>query len=74
MRYAEIALMLVPIGLVVAWLCGIRGLSRRGTVAALLLLVALGGGLYWLGTSRSFTGRYVPARLNGTEIQPGHPG
>ncbi len=74
MRYAEYALWLVPIGLAVAWLCGIRGLSRRGTVAAILLLLAAGIGLFSLGEGRSFTGRYVPARMHGTEIQSGHPG
>ena len=74
MRYAEYALLFVPIGLIVAWFCGIRGLSPRGTVAAVLLLAAMGGGLLWLGADRSFTGRYVPAQLRGTEIQAGHPG
>ncbi len=73
MRYAEYALLCVPVGLVIAWLCGVRGLSRRGTVAAVLLLAVVGGGLMWLGTDRSFTGPYVPAHLRGTEIQPGHP-
>ena len=74
MRYAEYALLCVPAGLIIAWFCGIRGLSPRGTVAAVLLLAAMGGGLLWLGVGRSFTGPYVPARLHGTEIRPGHPG
>jgi hypothetical protein len=74
MRYAEFALLLVPVGLIVAWLFGVRGLSTRGTVAALLLLAAMGGGLLWLGIGRSFTGRYVPAQLEGTRIEAGHPG
>ena len=73
MRYAEYALLCVPAGLIVAWLCGIRGLSQRGTLAAMVLLAAAAGGLLWLGDGRSFTGRYVPARLHGTEIEAGHP-
>jgi ABC-type transport system involved in cytochrome c biogenesis permease subunit len=73
MRVAELALLMVPIMLAIAWLLGLRGLSHRGTVAALLLLAGLGLALVWLGEDRSFTGRYVPAHLQGTEIVPGHP-
>ncbi len=72
MRYAEYALMLVPVGLAVAWFCGIRGLSTRGTMAALLLLAAMGGALYWMGNDRSFTGHYTPARLQDGTVVPGH--
>jgi hypothetical protein len=73
MRTVEIALLLVPVALVVAWLCGIRGLSRRGAVAAILGLGIFACLLFWLGTDRSFTGPYVPARLSGTRVEPGHP-
>ncbi len=74
MRYAEYALMLVPVGLAIAWMFGVRGLSRRGTIAACLLLAGMGGALYWMGNSRSFTGRYTPARLQGQTVVPGHAG
>jgi hypothetical protein len=72
MRIAELILLLVPVGLAIAWICGLRGLSPRGTVAAILLLAGLGLALVWFGEDRGFTGRYVPARLDGTEIVPGH--
>ena len=74
MRYAEYALLAVPVCLGVAWLCGIRGLSRRGMFALVGLLVGLAAALVWLGEGRSFTGRYVPARLHDGTVQPGHPG
>jgi len=72
MRYVEFTLWLVPVGLVVAWLCGVRGLSRRGLTAAVLLLVGFGLLLLWLGEGRSFVGHYAPARLQGSKIVPGH--
>jgi ABC-type transport system involved in cytochrome c biogenesis permease subunit len=72
MRIAELALLLVPIALAMAWICGIRGLSPRGTLAAILLLAALGLSLVYFGESRAFRGRYVPARLQaGSQIVPG---
>ena len=64
---------MVPLALAIAWLLGLRGLSLRGTVAAVLLLAGLGLALVWLGEDRSFTGHYVPAHLQGTDIVPGHP-
>ena len=73
MRYAEYALLAVPVCLAAAWLCGVRGLSRQGMVALAGLLVALAAGLFWLGEGRSFTGHYVPARLHNGTILPGHP-
>ncbi len=74
MRYAEYALLAVPVGLAVAWLCGVRGLSRNGMVALVVALGVFAGVLFWLGEGRSFTGRYVPARLHDGTILPGHPG
>jgi hypothetical protein len=74
MRYADLALLLIPAGLAIAWLSGVRGLSRRGILVALALLCGLGGMLLWLGADRGFIGHYEPAHLSGTRIVPGHPG
>jgi hypothetical protein len=71
MRYADIALLLVPIGLLIAWFGGVRGLTPRGTAAALALLASLGAALVWFGHERGFTGDYRPAHLQGTQIVPG---
>ena len=68
MRYAEIALLLIPAGLAVAWLFGIRGLSTRGTLAVILVLAVAAGALVWLGEARSFTGHYEPAHLSGGRV------
>ncbi len=68
MRYADLALLLVPAGLAIAWLCGVRGLSTRGILTALLLLAALAATLVWLGEARSFHGRYEPAHLSGGQV------
>ena len=72
MRYADLALLSIPAALAIAWLCGVRGLSRRGVLLVLLLLAGLGGTLLLLGNARSFNGRYVPAHLKGDTIVPGH--
>ena len=68
MRYADLALLLIPAGLAVAWLCGVRGLSRRGVLTAVGLLAVLAGALFWLGRERGFTGRYEPAHLAGSKV------
>jgi hypothetical protein len=72
MRYAELAFVLVPAGVILAWAYGVRGFSRRGVVALLVLFAALGGALYWFGAARMFDGQYVPAHLVGDQIVPGH--
>lgn len=72
MRYADLALLLIPAGLAIAWLSGVRGLSKRGVVVAVLLLAGLGTALVWLGAARGFTGHYEPAHLSGGEVVPGH--
>jgi hypothetical protein len=72
MRYAEIALLLVPVALAAAWLCGIRGLSPRGMVAACLALLSMAGALYWFGADRAVQGHYVPAHIVNGRIVPGH--
>ena len=72
MRGIEIALLLIPVGLAGAWFMGIRGLSRRGIAAALILLAAIEGSLVWLGNDRAVTGRYVPAHVVDGRIVEGH--
>ena len=72
MRYADVVLFLIPAGLALAWVLGVRGLSRRGVLALLLLLAGLGGTLLLLGNERSFNGRYVPAHLQGNTVVSGH--
>ncbi len=68
MRYADLALLLIPAGLLIAWLCGVRGLSRRGILATFLLLAAVATTLVWLGKARSFRGHYEPAHLSGGQV------
>ncbi len=68
MRYADFALLLIPAGLAIAWLSGVRGLSTRGILTALILLAILAATLIWLGEARSFHGRYEPAHLTGGKI------
>jgi len=72
MRYAEYALLLIPVGVVVAWFYGIRGLTLRGLAAFLLLYAMIGSVLYWFGAARVANGRYVPAHMLGGRIVPGH--
>jgi hypothetical protein len=71
MRFAEIALLLVPVAIAIAWWCGVRGLSRTGIIAVAAGLVAMGLILLWLGEGRSVRGIYVPAQLQGGEIIQG---
>jgi len=71
MRFAEFSLLLIPLGVVIAWLCGVRGLSLRGVCAVALFFTFLAGLLYGLGDARMFRGTYVPAHLEGTQVVPG---
>jgi uncharacterized iron-regulated membrane protein len=71
MRYAEYALLLIPVAVIVAWFYGIRGLSLRGVAAFLVLFAIVGGTLYLFGRHRVFNGTYVPAHLEGGRIVPG---
>lgn len=68
MRYLDLSLLLIPAGLAIAWLFGVRGLSPRGTAAAFVLLAAIGGALVWLGEARSFNGHYEPAHLSDGKV------
>ena len=75
MRYADIALLIIPAALLVAWFAGVRGLSMRGIGLAFAALIGLGGALALLGHERAFHGSYQPARLqNGRVQQPLPPG
>jgi hypothetical protein len=74
MRAIEIALLLIPFLLAAAWWYGIRGLSPRGLAAAAVVLSTLVLALYWLGTDRAVSGRYVPAHVVDGRILPGHGG
>jgi hypothetical protein len=71
MRYAEYALLLIPVAVIAAWFYGIRGLSVRGVAAFALLFVVIGVSLYLFGSERVFTGSYVPAHLEGGRVVPG---
>jgi hypothetical protein len=73
MRYAEYALLLIPIVVIVAWFYGIRGLSLKGVAAFVLLFALISGTLYLVGNHRVFQGRYVPAHLEGGRVVPGAP-
>jgi hypothetical protein len=71
MRFVELALMSLPLALAVAWFMGARYASYRGLAVIACVLAALGGALFWMGDSRSFIGRYTPARLQDGRVQPG---
>jgi hypothetical protein len=71
MRYAEYALLLIPVAVIVAWFYGIRGLSLRGVAAFVVLFVVIFGALFLFGSERVFNGSYVPAHLEGGRVVPG---
>ena len=71
MRFAELALMSLPVLLLVAWFAGLRHTSQRVLMACALLLGGIGAGLLWFGAQRAVRGPYVPARLQGDQIVPG---
>ena len=72
MRYAEWALLMVPLAILIAWFYGVRGLSRRGIVTSVLGLLIIGLALFWMGEHRAVMGRYVPAQWQGgSDVLPG---
>ncbi len=73
MRYADLALLLLPVLLLAAWFAGIRGLTPRAAIGALLVLAGLGATLALFGEYRGFTGHYEPAHLANERVVPGHP-
>ncbi len=68
MRFAELALISLPVLLAAAWLLGVRHASFRTFMALALALAALGGTLFWFGQQRSFTGAYTPAQLQNGKV------
>jgi uncharacterized membrane protein YqjE len=72
MRFAELALMSLPLVLLVAWFMGLRHASYRAFMAMALLLAAFGGGLFWMSEQHAFLGHYTPARLQNGRITPGN--
>ncbi len=70
MRTAELLLLSLPALLLAAWFAGLRRAPLRVLVAAAVGLAVLGGGLWWFGEQRDFTGRYTPARLQNGRIVP----
>ncbi len=70
MRLIELALLLPPPLLALAWWLGAPMVSRRMLTLAALLLAGLVWALLHLETTQSFTGRYLPAHLKGDEILP----
>lgn len=71
MRFAELALMSLPLWLLIAWIMGARHASFRGLAVIACAVAALGGALFWFGGERSFTGRYQPAHLEHGEVVQG---
>ncbi len=72
MRAIEAALLFIPVALAIAWWYGIRGLSLRGVVAAVLLLAGFEAALFWAGSDRAVRGHYVPAHVEDGRVVPGH--
>jgi hypothetical protein len=72
MRFAEIALISLPVLLALAWVMGLRHASYRIFLVIALGLAALGAGMILLGEQRSFTGHYTPARLENGRVVPEH--
>ena len=73
MRFAELALISLPVLLVLAWFAGLRHASYRAFMAIALALAALGAGLFWMGTGRVIQGTYAQARWQNGRVLPGGP-
>jgi hypothetical protein len=74
MRWAELALFLVPFALYVAWRVA-TPLARPALMwGAVAIVAALAGSLVVLGLSRRLDPKqaYVPARIEDGRIVPGH--
>jgi len=72
-RFAELALISLPVLLAAAWLMGVRHASFRIFMILALGLAALGVVLFWFGEQRSFTGAYTPARLQDGKVVRNQP-
>jgi hypothetical protein len=71
LRFAELALISLPLWLVIAWLLGVRHASFRAFMVMALCLAGLGAALLWFSEQRSFTGAYTPARLQNGHVVRG---
>ncbi len=79
MRFAELAVFLMPLALYVVWhRTASRGAapSRPTMVAIAAGLLAFGAGLAWFGVHERLPAgaQYVPARLDHGQVVPGHAG
>ena len=74
MRWAEVALFLVPFALYAAW--RVSAVVARPSLVwgALAIALGLAGWTVWFGRSRGVPpdAAYVPARIEGGRIVPGH--
>jgi hypothetical protein len=68
LRFAELALISLPLWLIAAWLLGVRHASFRAFMAMALCLAGLGLALLWFSEQRSFTGAYTPASLQNGKV------
>jgi hypothetical protein len=74
LRLAEVALFLAPLGLLIAWWLASSRASQAVMWASMLLLIVVGGSVVYYGLERALPRdvAYVPARLEGGRIVPGH--
>ncbi|MBV9782841.1 MAG: hypothetical protein JO264_03395 [Acidisphaera sp.] len=75
LRLVELALFLAPFAVYALWWWLGRLAPPPAMLAGTLLLLAVtGAALVWFGVERRLDphGRYVPARLVGDRIMPGH--
>lgn len=68
MRFAELALISLPLWLATAWLLGVRHASFRAFMVMAVCLAGVGAALLWFSEQRSFTGAYTPARLQNGRV------
>lgn len=74
MRWAELALFLVPFALYAAWRVSLAVARPALAWGALAVAVAVAAGSIWLGLSHRMapTAAYVPAHISDGRIVPGH--
>jgi hypothetical protein len=74
MRWAELALFLVPFALFAAWRLAAVTARPQLVWGTLAIVFVLAAGTVWLGLSRRMDAgtAYVPARVEDGQIVPGH--
>ena len=72
MRFAELALISLPVLLAAAWLMGLRHASFRVFMLMAVVLAGIGTTLVIFGEQRGFTGTYTPAKLQNGQVVPEH--